>query len=239
MRYAVTVLSCAWLLGCGSAGQTSSYAVVVRALDDLDIPLPGVALKIGSVALGVTDAAGQRNLSVPGSEGQRVDVVATCPTGYEGPREPPTLALKRMQSLQGSGTQPIELRVICQSKQHLEVVAVRSGQPGLPILLRGQQVAYTSSTGTAHVLVRDAVGSSFQLTLDTGAKPELRPESPTRMFTVAQRDAFSVWDQPFESDKKITGSKKHAKHKPGKGKLSAAAPPAPPPVPRHIPERLR
>jgi len=210
----------------------------VRAVDDLDNPLPGVALRIGAVALGVTDASGQRNLSIPGSEGQRVDVVATCPVGYEGPREPPTLALKRVQNLQGSGTQPIELRLICEAKEHVEVVAVRSGQPGLPILLRGQQVAYTSSTGTAHVLVRDAVGSSFQLTLDTGAKPELRPESPTRMFTVAQRDAFSVWDQPFEVEKKVT-PKKRAKHKRGRVLDTAPPVPPPPPPPRHIPERLR
>jgi hypothetical protein len=236
MRYALIWLACAVFVGCGPESQTSSYPVIVRALDDLDAPLPGVALSITGINLGVTDANGQRTLSIPGSEGQQVAVAATCPAGYEGPRERPLVSLKRVQDLQGSGTRPIELRLVCESKEHVEVVAVRAGHPGLPILLRGQPIAQTSSTGTAHVMVRDAVGTSFQLTLDTAAKPELRPESPTRIFTVNQRDAFSVWDQPFEVEKKVAAPKKRGRHK----KAVAEAPAAPPPPPpRHIPERLR
>jgi len=229
MRYAVTIFTCASLLGCGLTSQTSSYPVVVRALDNLEKPLPGVAVNVSGVALGVTDANGQRTLSIPGSDGQRVDLVATCPAGYEGPSEPPMLALKRVEDPQGSDAQPIEVRVVCQLQEHVEVVAVRSGQPGLPILLRGQPVGHTGSTGTAHVLVRDAVGSSFQLTLDTGTKPQLRPESPTRMFTVAQRDAFAVWDQPFQVEKKVTAPRKRAKRR--KVVADAPAAPLPPPEP--------
>lgn len=227
-------------IGCNeTASQTSSYAVLVRAVDDLGRPLGDVQLSAAGQALGATDAQGQRSLSLPGVEGQRVDLVATCPQNYAGPRERPAFLLKRMRNLQGNlSDQPIEVNLTCDSTNHIALVAVQTGQSGLPIMLRGQVVAQTSEVGTAHVMLREPVGNSFQLTLDTSSKPDLRPESPTRMFTVTHQDAFSVWDQPFELEKKAptpTPRKRAKRRMP----VTSLPPPAPPPPPKHIPERLR
>src|SRR4051794_31518732 len=91
-------------LGCERAeSSTSSYPVLIHALDDVAKPLPGMQLMAAGKELGLTDASGDRLLSLQGSEGQRVDLSATCPTGYDGPRERPYLLLKRVQSLQASG----------------------------------------------------------------------------------------------------------------------------------------
>jgi hypothetical protein len=227
--------------GCAQeVAQNAAYAVLVRAVDDLGKPLADLQLSAAGHSLGATDAKGQRMLSLPGVEGQRVDLVASCPQNFKGPRERPTFLLKRMRNLQGElSDQPIEVSLTCDATNHVSLVALQTGQPGLPVVLRGQVVAQTSDVGTAHVMLREPVGNSFQLTLDTSAKPELRPESPTRMFTVTHQDAFAVWDQPFELEKKApaVSSRKRPKRRAAAAPSAPAS--APPPAPRHIPERLR
>jgi hypothetical protein len=86
-------------------------------------------------------------------------------------------------------------------------------------------------------MLREPVGTSFQLTLDTAGATELRPESPTRMFAVSQRDAFTVWDQPFEEEKKQAPEPVKKKWK-RKAKTEPVVEAPPPPPPKHIPERL-
>jgi hypothetical protein len=216
--------------------RISSYPVLIHALDDVGKPLPGMQLLAAGKELGVTDASGDRLLSLQGTEGQRVDLSAACPTGYDGPRERPYLLLKRVQSLQAPGLQPIELSLTCAAKEHVSLVAIRTGHAGIPVKLRGQTVAQTSVSGTTHVVLKESVGNQFQLTLDTSELADLRPESPTRIFSVGQRDAFAVWDQPFEEEKKPPAAPPKKKHK-AKAKV-VEAPPAPPPPPKHIPERL-
>jgi hypothetical protein len=235
-----TLCALAWAafsLGCeGAESRSSSYPVLIHALDDVGKPLPGLQLLAAGKELGVTDASGDRLLSLQGTEGQRIDLSATCPAGYDGPRERPYLLLKRVQSLQAPGLQAIELSLTCTAKEHVSLVAIRTGHAGIPVKLRGQTVAQTSASGTTHVALKEPVGNQFQLTLDTSERAELRPESPTRIFSVGQRDAFAVWDQPFEEEKKPPAA---APKKKRKAKLKVVeAPPPPPPPPKHIPERL-
>jgi hypothetical protein len=232
------LLTCALVAACDIPGnRVSTYPVLIRALDDGGKALPGLQLSAAGVALGVTEASGERLLSMQGTEGQRINFQATCPVGYDGPRESPTLLLKRVQSLQAPGIQPIELSLTCDAKEHVALVAIRTGRAGLQVKLRGQAVALTSSTGSAHVMLKEPVGTSFQLTLDTSAANDLRPESPTRMFAVSQRDAFQVWDQPFEQEKKPPPEPVKKKWK-RKAKAAPVVEAPPPPPPRHIPERL-
>ena len=230
------IVAAATLGGCpGDDAKTATYAVVVRATDDLGQPLADVQLSAEGVNLGATDASGQRAMSMPGAEGQRIDLVAQCPQSYTGPRERPAFLLKHVRDLNGGiSDRPIEVNLTCDATNHVALVAVHTAHAGLPIMLRGQPVARTSEAGTAHVMLREAVGTSFQLTLDTADQPLLRPESPTRMFTVTQQDAFTVWDQPFELEKPAPKPKRRRR----RVKRTPAEPPPPPPPPKHIPERL-
>jgi hypothetical protein len=223
-------LACGALACCRGEGRVSSYPVLIHALDDVGKPLPGVQLSAAGHAFGATKAFGDRLLSLQGTEGQRVDLSAKCPAGYDGPREPPFLLLKRVQSSQTPGLQPIELTLTCAAKEHIALVAIRTGRAGIPVKLRGQAVAQTSFSGTTHVVLTEPVGSQFELTLDTSGQSGLRPESPTRIFTVAQRDGFAVWDQPFDEGKRQPRAAPQKQHK-AKAKPQAAAPP-----PQHIPE---
>lgn len=239
MKQIVIALWLVAAVGCNqTVTQSSSYAVLVRAADDLGRPLSDVQLSAAGQALGATDAQGQRTLSMPGVEGQRVDLVASCPASYTGPRERPAFLLKRTRTPQGSlSDQPIEVNLTCDSTNHVALVAVQTGQANLPIMLRGQVVGQTSDLGTAHVMLREPAGHSFQLTLDTSARPELRPENPTHIFTVTHQDAFSVWDQPFELEKRAAGAAQRTKRAKKRVSVTSLPPPAPGPGSRHNSER--
>jgi hypothetical protein len=212
---ALALLLLAFISGCQKgAVQNERYAVSVQAVDELGKPLPGLQLTAAGTSLGVTDGAGRKSFEIPGVEGQRVDLAATCPARYSGPRERPAFLLKHTRTADGhAGDKPIEVSLTCDANEHLALVAVQTGQAGLPIMSHGQVLGQTSETGTAHVMLREATGKTFQLMLDTSAKPELRPENPTHTFTVTQKDAFSVWDQPFEVEKKSSASDTRKKRK--------------------------
>ena len=213
-------LTCA-TVGCNAGGaQAETFGVRVRSVDDYGSPLPNVQLALSGTSLGATDAAGQREFRVPGKEGQRVELSAACPATFHGPRERPTLLLQRAPD---GADKPSELVLTCEANEHVAVVAVKT-QPGLPIVMHGQTVARTGPSGTAHVMLREPPGSAFQLTLDTAGRPELRPENPSRVFTVTQRDAFAVWEQPFETGKKPQ-PKRRARAKPAAA--LDGSPPAP------------
>ena len=204
-------LACA-AAGCNVGGaRAETFAVRVRSVDDYGSPLSNLQLALAGAALGATDPNGQLLFRVPGKEGQRVELSAACPETFHGPRERPTLLLQRSAGPDGQD-KPSELVLTCEANEHVAVVAVKA-QPGLPIVMHGQTVARTGPTGTAHVMLREPPGSAFQLTLDTAGRPELRPENPSRVFTVTQHDAFAVWEQTFEAGKKPQIKKRtRAKH---------------------------
>jgi hypothetical protein len=218
-RVAIACCLVAWLCGCkGLQSKVSDYPVLVHVADDLGKPLANVQLSAAGKPLGATEVSGERSLSLPGIEGQRVALKVVCPPGYAAPHEPPAVVFKSTQNPQTPGLQAIELSVTCAAKERVSLIAIRTGQPNVPVMLRGQAVALTSTTGTAHVIVREAPGSAFELTLDTSGKSNLRPESPSHTFTVAQRDGFAVWDQPLELEKPGRASRRQHK------KAASAAP---------------
>ena len=225
---AIMLLAIAAVSGCRAGDRDAaksaageSYMVLVRALDDSGKPVPGLQLSAANANLGVTDAQGQKSFKMPGVEGQRVDLVASCPDHYSGPRERPAFLLKHTRDAAGHvSDKPIEVGLTCDAKDHLALIAVQTGQAGLPIMRLGKVLAQTSELGTAHVMLREPVGKTIQLTLDTRGKPDLQPESPTHTFTVTQRDAYSVWDQTFEVEKKPTAAELRKKRK---GRAAGAA----------------
>jgi hypothetical protein len=211
------------LAGCNtSARKAPTYPVRVTATSDDGAPLQGVKIAADGRDLGATDAKGVVEARLLGAEGQRVQLSFVCPDRYESKGAAPSLMLRSFASIDKSAPQHTTVQVQCAARERQTVIAVRAGQPNLPVLMRGEVVAKTGESGTAHVLLKERAGSAVQLTLDTSASPRLRPASPTRMFTVAAKDDFTVWDQPFE----LVAQKVKKK----------AAPPPPPP--KHVPYRM-
>jgi len=225
---AIALIGVCW--GCKSPGaRVTTYPVQVIAQSDADEALAGVQVVADGRALGTTDAQGSLQASITGQEGQRIELQASCPEHFSGPLEQPSLLLKTFESVDPNASRSTALHVTCAADERLSLVAIRTGRAGVPVLLRGAEVARTTESGTAHVVVRQPAGSSFQLTLDTKQLPDLKPQSPTRLFPVEARDDFTVWDQGFaEQPKKVV----HARRAP-----KPAAPPPPPPKP--VPYRLK
>jgi hypothetical protein len=149
-RVAIACCLVAWLCGCkGLQSKVSDYPVLVHVADDLGKPLANVQLSAAGKPLGATEVSGERSLSLPGIEGQRVALKVVCPPGYAAPHEPPAVVFKSTQNPQTPGLQAIELSVTCAAKERVSLIAIRTGQPNVPVMLRGQAVALTSTTGTA------------------------------------------------------------------------------------------
>lgn len=212
------------LASCQEAPRPARFPVQIKATSDQGEPLGGVKIAADGRDLGTTDARGLLQAALPGAEGQRVQLGFVCPDRYERAGEGPSLMLRRFSSVDANAPQHTTVDVQCAASLRSKVIAVRAGQPDLPVLLRGEVVARTNERGTTHVLLRERAGTSVRLTLDTSSAPQLRPASPVRMFAVAAKDDFAVWDQPFE----VIAKKPKRKPKPE----VAPEPEA------HVPERL-
>jgi hypothetical protein len=211
-RLVVMALGCA---ACGgSAAPEQTYAVLIRATDTDGNPLEGLRITLAGRELGATTVAGTFGLQMTGAEGQRIELDARCPEGFKGPRERAILFLRQVRSLDPQAPVQSELLLSCQATHRYAAVVVNTGQPGIPIMLRDQELARTTTQGTAHVVLKEATGSSFRLTLDTRAQAELRPKSPSRIFEVGDQDDFVIWDQPFEKEKPKPVPKPKPKPKP-------------------------
>lgn len=209
---------------CGSPPTAERpYTVLIRAFDTEGEPLRGLRVMAAGRELGATAAGGRLQLRLMGTEGQRVDFEATCPEGYNGPRERASLLLKTFQRLSPGAEQQTELRQTCQAIERVTAVVIRSGEPKIPVRLRDQELTRTSEQGIAHVVFKQKSGISFRLTLDTHEQADLRPQSPSRIFMVGERDELVIWDQPFEK----------AKPKP-RPKRRPPPPPARPPIPYRL-----
>jgi hypothetical protein len=83
------------------------------------------------------------------------------------------------------------------------VIAVRADNGGgLPVLYLGKQVTRTDASGAAHFALEVPPGAQFSVGLDTSDRRDLKPQSPSKPFTVGQHDDVMIFDQRFEVEKK-------------------------------------
>lgn len=209
-----------------------------------DEPLGGVKIRIdGDRALGETGPDGILRATLSGPEGATVPFQVTCPEGYRPPREMPILALRRFVGLdRASAARGIQVTIQCSPVQRMAALVVRAGEPGLPVLARGREVARTGPDGVAHALLALPPETTFRVVLDTSARPELRPESPATTIALGDADDIFIVDQAFAAPRPAVAA---AAPPPGKKVRrrrrrppADATPTAPPPPEILIPEPL-
>lgn len=189
------------LAGCGAEPPPAPtpYRVLFSARQDDRDPVEGVRLVAGGGPLGETGPDGSLRVDFGGSEGTVVPVEVVCPAGYE-PDEPEVRVwVRRIEHLFTERDVDAQIDVGCHPELRTAVLLVRArGYQGLPVTLDGQPVAVTDAGGVAQVAVTRPPGAELQVRIVTDARPRLRPESPSRNFTVPATDDFLVFDQPFE-----------------------------------------
>jgi len=189
------------LAACGSPPPVPVFQVTFTALSDA-VPMPGVQITRDGHPLGVTDANGLLELRLHGQDGTPVNYRVECPQGYRTPPTPPPLVLRQFRSVavhgQPAAPHGIEITVQCLPMQRYAAVIVRAaGFAGLPVVMSGQPVTLTDSSGVAHFTLPLAPNSSFAVGIDTSSNPAIMPPSPSGSFTIGDADDILVFDPPL------------------------------------------
>ena len=184
-----------------------SFQLVIHTQTDSGEPLAGVKLTSKSANLGVSGPDGQVKTRLRGREGLRIPIGTVCPDGYRQEGKPIDVVLKSLKRPDGKSA-PIVSDVKCAPTERWAALVVKTS-PDIPIKVQGQVVATTNSDGVAHAALRLAPNTTFQVELDTSAKPELRPRSPVTTLTVLERD--EVFPVAFEFKKKAPAAKPRKK----------------------------
>lgn len=196
------LVALAALAACAAEPPTPTFPITFIARADR--PLAGVSVAIeGGRPLGTTGPDGLLRVALSGREGTTVPFRVACPAGYRAPREMPVLTLRSFVGIDPSAAaRGIQVSIDCPPAERKAALVLRAGQPGLPVLARGREVARTDADGVAHALVVLPPNSTFRVVVDTSSRPDLRPESPATTLAVADSDEIFVIDQGFAVEAK-------------------------------------
>ncbi|MDP3276830.1 MAG: hypothetical protein Q8Q09_16640 [Deltaproteobacteria bacterium] len=184
--------------GCKEGPDTKRYRVTFEVRADR-MPLAGVRLSVGGRPVAQTDAQGEAQLALPGTDGTQHMVTVTCPSGTRSPVNPVQVTLRTLVLAdQAAARRGIVQTVDCPPIERTLGVVVRTeGQSNIPIFWQGREIARTDLGGVAHLSFRVLPQTQLQLELHTSENPLLRPENPRQNFLIAETDDIQTWDQTF------------------------------------------
>jgi hypothetical protein len=175
--------------------------VRVRVTSDGSTPVAGAQLLARGEAPSLTDAHGRATLSLATKE-DRVPMVLTCPDGFVAPAGDKVLIPLGVGA--SDPERALALELLCQLELRDAVVLVHAVGDAiqLPVKVDGVTVGQTDALGFAHVHVRAAPDSEFEVSLDTSANERLSPANPTQRYRLRRSDELFVLDTRFEEPKR-------------------------------------
>lgn len=174
------------------------FQIFVKVESDPGKPVPLATITRGTKVLATTDQNGRGMLTMAGAEGETTDVIVKCPDQYSSPLKPTSLRLTRF----ADKTKVPEYTVMCPPMLRRVVVAVKADNgANLPVVYLNRVITRTDLSGAAHFALEVAPGAQFQVGLDTGEQPRLKPPNPSKPFTVGSTDDILLWEQKFELEK--------------------------------------
>jgi hypothetical protein len=194
-------LACA-ALACSDAATPSgaalsgaaAYALIIDAKGEAREPLAGVRVFADDTLIGATEASGRVPLELRGTEGDRVALRIECPESFHSPPQPLVVGL--WQPSAGSPAPTFEVECVPFVHSYVVGIAAENGAR-LPISYLNQPLGQTDALGVAHVLVRAPSQEQVSLTLDTSARPELRPQSPSLAFVAGESSELVLLELKF------------------------------------------
>lgn len=193
-----------FLIGAGSGCKDldppppQPFQLYVRVESDPGRPVDGAVLSRDGKTIATTGADGRATLSLSGAEGAITDVAVRCPDGLQTPVKPLSIRLTRI----ADKSKAPEYGIACPPTLRKVVVAIRADNgPNLPVMYLSKSVARTDASGAAHFALDVAPGGQFTVTLNTEESPKLKPQNPSKPFTVGQLDELVLFEQKFEAEK--------------------------------------
>lgn len=176
--------------------------VVFVVESDPGLRLGNVHVALEGKTLGKTDSDGVLRAKVDGKPGQRFKVAHVCPIGHVAPSAPKFLRLRKFDGTGESQSEGLKITLRCKPEKRLAVFIIRAKNGAdLPVLLNGQTVAQTNSSGVAQFSTSARPGTDFVVELDTRSRPQLSPQRPTHLRMLPDADEIFVVDQSFDHRK--------------------------------------
>jgi hypothetical protein len=201
--WACIVWSIAGLASCRSPDAPRRAVLDFVVESDPGVGLVGALVVVEGERVGQSDSNGFLRASVDAMPGSLIRIEHDCPEGYADPLEAKHLRLRDYEVVSAASPSPMEITLECRPERRVGafVVRARNGSD-LPVLLNGEVVAMTNSSGVAHFSTSAPAGSEYVVQIDTMRNPRLLPRSPTRLFTLPDHDEIFVVDQSFEVAKR-------------------------------------
>jgi hypothetical protein len=185
--------------GCGNLDPPPPppFQFYVKVESDPGRPVAGAAVMRDSRQIGTTNTEGRAILTVTGREGDVTDVSVKCPPDLQSPPKPLSVRLTRIAESKAP-----EYGVSCPPTVRRVVVAVKADNgANLPVMYLNKPVTRTDASGAAHFALEVAPGAQFNVQLDTSDAPRLKPQNPSKPFTVGQTDEILLFEQRFDVEK--------------------------------------
>jgi hypothetical protein len=174
------------------------FQIFIRIDSDPGHPVAGATVSRNSKVLATTGPDGRGMLTLTGAEGETTDVTIKCPDAFNSPQKPTSIRLTRF----ADKTKVPEYTVNCPPTLRHVVIAVKAENgPNLPVVYLNKAWTRTDVSGAAHFALEVPPGATFQVTLDTGENSKLKPQNPSKPFTVPPHDDILVFEQKFEVEK--------------------------------------
>jgi hypothetical protein len=180
------------------------FQVQLQAKSDDGEPVSGAMFSINNVNLGASSVDGKLLQTVRGADGQSVLVNLTCPDGYNNPEKATPLKLTEVRKVNELASATLGLELTCTRKMIDVIVVVRTeNAPSLPVDIGGKNQGITDEFGNAHIHLRVERGTrTMSVTLGTLASPTLRPQNPSRVFELEDKDTLVLLEQSFTVERK-------------------------------------
>jgi hypothetical protein len=188
--------------GCNKLSEPlppTTFTLGVHVESDPGVPVTGASVVRGAKQVAATGPDGRARFDVLGADGDVVEAQIACPEGFSSPSKALSFRLARL----AEPKRVVEIDVRCPPTERRVVVAVKAENGAyLPVKYLDKVVARTDASGAAHFALVAPPGAQFQVVLDTSERKDLKPETPSRPFTVGRHDEIFLFDQRFEVEKK-------------------------------------
>lgn len=173
------------------------FPVVIRVDSDPGVALAGAKVMRKDQLIGTTGPDGRVSVTFQGTEGDVLEVKVACPEGYETPKAPVPVPLRRL-----SENRPAEYSTKCPPSFRKVVVVIRAENgPYVPVMYLNQMVARTDASGTATILANVKPAEQLEFMLKTSSDKAFErhvPVDPMVGYLVQPTDEVVVLSQDFK-----------------------------------------